>query len=125
MTLKKIGTVTITEDKMLVEHFHFVDHDGVGSAAIEALTWAQGRVAEGIAEEKRDMRDRELVEEVSMEVYGWIDDLKAKYPNVDPEHVRQVYGDQLSSNETAIDPSAVEDVFIGIALGVYEPESLG
>ena len=65
-----------------------------------------------------------LVEEASREVFGWIDDLKAKYPSVEPGEVAQVYGQQLSANETGIDRSCVEDVFIGVALGVYAPESL-
>ncbi len=51
MTMKKIGTVTITEDEVLVKHFHF---DGVkfDCAAVEAIQWAQGRLAEAITEQK-------------------------------------------------------------------------
>ena len=63
-----------------------------------------------------------MVEKASAEVFGWINDLKAKYPNVDTKQVRQIYGRQLGSGETAIDPTAVEDVFIGLQLGVYDPE---
>ena len=63
-----------------------------------------------------------FVQEVSEEVLGWIEDLKAKYPSVDIESVRQIYGGQLSSDETVLERSAVEDVFIGVKLGVYEPD---
>ena len=122
MTIKTIGTVTITEDTILVEHFHFGPVPLSGSAKLDAVLWAQRRVAEAIVEEEVYLRDRRLVQEVSSEVFGWIDDLKAEYASVDPERVRQIYGRQLASNEVSLDRSDVEDVFIGVALGVYEPE---
>ena len=61
MTLKKIGTVTITEDRVLVEHFHIVRCDEFGSAAIETLQWAQGRLAEVIVEEEEALAQRKLI----------------------------------------------------------------
>ena len=64
--------------------------------------------------------DNRIVQKAARAVFGWIDDLRAEYPSVDPEEVAQVYGHQLSANETGIDRSCVEDVFIGLALGVYE-----
>ena len=55
MTIQKIGTVTITEDRVLVEHFHFGNFDTSGSAGMEALKWAQGRLAEAVVEERESL----------------------------------------------------------------------
>ena len=52
MTLKKIGTVTITEDRVLAEHFFIIGGDMTVTAAMEILQWTQGRLTEAIAEEK-------------------------------------------------------------------------
>ena len=57
------------------------------------------------------VEDHDFVQKVSKEVYGWIDDLKAKYPAVDIEEVRQVYGHQLESGDTQLACSAVESVY--------------
>ncbi len=59
MTIQKIGTVTITEDRVLVERFHFGPGDMFGSAAMDALMWAQGRLAEAIAEEEKALSRRQ------------------------------------------------------------------
>ena len=61
MTIHEIGTVTITEDRVLVEGFHFgakrpASSNGVDPlsvAAMEALIWAQGKLAEAMFEEGR------------------------------------------------------------------------
>ncbi len=67
MTIKTIGTVTITEDRVLVEGFHFGAERPVGSngvnplsvAAMEALIWAQGKLAEAMFEEGRSLSLRQ------------------------------------------------------------------
>ena len=67
MTMKKIGTVTITEDGVHVEGFHFGAEHPVGNngvdplsiAAMEALIWAQGKLAEAMFEQGRDSSRRQ------------------------------------------------------------------
>lgn len=49
MTLKKIGSVTITEDKVFVEGFHF-EGDSFDGSAMEALKWARGRLIDAVVE---------------------------------------------------------------------------
>ncbi len=59
MTIHEIGTVTITEDGVRVEGFHFGAErpassngvDPLSVAAMEALLWAQGRLAEAMFEQ--------------------------------------------------------------------------
>ena len=59
MTIKKIGTVTITEDTVLVEHFHFVGGDKFGSAAIDVIEWAQDRLTDALVEERESLVRRQ------------------------------------------------------------------
>jgi hypothetical protein len=57
--MKKIGTVTITEDRVLVEGFHFGNYDISTSAGMDALKWAQERLAEAIVEEREALSRRQ------------------------------------------------------------------
>lgn len=59
----------------------------------------------------REREDERVKSEAVSHVRGWIEDMAAQYPGVDPNRVARVYGSALSNGQAALDRAEVQRVF--------------